>query len=1162
MRYHSTSGLNPIYLAGADHTADGGGAIAGHSQAPRGSEPRRTALAPRNPRSTFRTRRENFRESGSALILALVTIVMLVMLGAAYLQVARTDRRTAAAVDTRTNQSDASILRYIGQILAGDLPEGIDGTGPEAFDVAWSNPAEPWTVPDIFAPTVVPGPVPILTNGDQPAREPRANTALPDRTTNYVAGPGAVYQAQGGDRDDPYLGSTEPDFSGGTPYWPHVTNLLGVFLDLGDIAATNDTVPGGVRPLPAQYLATAQGTAGWTPTANQLRSDVAYTVPAIQMGTIPLAAAGLYADADGDDIADSRWTWAPLPSDGGQVFVMAVRIVDNSALLNVNALSYQRPSGDAPRWLWPGELDLDTALEGIKARASAGSMVSNNILYNTAPSGRYLAANTFNARLDNWLYSVNTNRTGWNDLGTALEKAGTVDGGESPVDPANTYNSYNVRSEELELRWRNGLNRSTNNTTVDADTPFETLDGTLFRSAALETDYVASGYGTAGNTSANIGPFFVEEPRKQMTTVSGSAAFAQVNLNSAGLVAMSNALDSPSMALSSNLIPVDARTPALYAYGGWTNNEEFTDQMACILTDFRDENSELTFRNDMFGMEYLPFISEVYLQARYDKGTVTSPGVSGNDEVEWTHTPGNYALAIEIVNPWPWEIAMPDVEVFVQDDAGVSQSMGTLDTLTAGKTTMTAHEVIILRKDDALPAANAELPASAFADMSTTTAPFPNWPDGTGVAGLVLAAQTSVGNRVGYQEFAVEEIPTPIIEWYTVGAGAAAGATGYSQVSALGTGNGLSALTVRDVDVEVKLLDPTNSIPGGERRVQHSNPQAAGDQEFNNYLKNATSPDRTDALDTRVTDAADAAVPATPASGDEPWIVGNAGRFYRTGDLLRAVFLGPRVVGAVQIPVAEVWETFRANEETATGTPTQHSIGSLMLDVEDPARVDTNNLDMPHAAYYLARFNTIDVNNAAGGLIDGLPNINTIPQRLLAEILPTTNLATAATIAAEIVAAREAPSGITAPGIGRPANLKGIAHLSQFTVRSSAIYDGTATPAAEVTDFNELDPEATHVYNTTPGPGTAVTTDAYTNDTEEKTLLLSALNQVVSTRSDIFTAYVLVRSYPANDFGLNGFDAAGEPIPTDEFRLIAVFDRSSVTGDGLPRILAVKRFAD
>lgn len=1096
------------------------------------------------------------------MILALVTIVMLVMLGAAYLQVARTDRRTAAAVDTRTNQSDASILRYIGQILAGDVPEGIDGTGPEPFDVAWSNPASPRTVPDQFAPTVVPGPKPILTNGDQPAREPRASTALGDRTTNYALGAATGIQAQGGDLDDTWLGATEPDFTGATPIWAHVTDLSGVFLDLFDIALTNDRVPGSDRLLPAQYLATAAGVPG---TPGPGGSDVAYTVPAVQMGTLSPAELGVYADADGDDIADSRWTWAPLPSDGGQAYVMAVRILDNSALLNINALAFRRPSlgTEPPRWLWPGELDLDTALEGVKLRAGAGMLTSTNILGNTAPTGRNMAGDTFADRLDNWLFTVNNNRTGWDAIGSDLEQKGPtapgIEGGETPInDPGNTYNSYNVRSEELELRWRNGLNRSTDNTTADAATSMETLDAGFFRSGALEGDYVASGYGAAGNTSAAIGPFFFNEPRKQLTTISGSAAFGQVDLNDAGLNQLANAIDAAPMNFGAA-----ATTPRLVAFGGWASKAQFADQFAAVLADFRDDDSELTYKgqdaaNGMFGMEYLPFISEVYLQARYNKGTLTpaATSASGNDEVEWNHTAGNFAVAIEIVNPWPWPIAMPDVEVFVQDDAGLAESWGTLDTLTAGQATIDAYEIITLRKEDA-GGDSTELPAG-----TTITTPVPDWPVGgtQGVpvlAGVVLAAQTNVGDRIGYQEFVVESIPPTIIEEYTPGAGTAAGDPGYAQVVALGTGNGINALTVRDVDVDVEVLDPNNSLPRPGRRVQHSAPQdISGTSEFGNYLKAANSPDRSDLLDTRVTDAIDASLTPTPAAGDEPWIIGNAGRFYRTGDLLRAVCLGPRIVAGVQIPVAEVWEEFRVNSGLAT-----HSIASLMLNVDDPAvvQVAPSELNIPHAAYYLALFNTIDVNNGGGGLIDGRPNINTMPERLLAEILPTTNVTYAQNIANEIAVAREDPNN-AGTGVGRPAALKGIALTSQLGFLNS-VYNGTSSTAAEAIDFNELEPGITHAFNPTTGAGSAPTTDAFIDDNEEKTLLLNYMNQVVSTRSDIFTAYVLVRSYPANDFTLNGYSGT-EWIPTNEYRLIAVFDRSQVTGDGLPRILAVKRFAD
>lgn len=1122
----------------------------------------------------FKGRRTDRRAGGSALILSIATIVMLVMLGAAYLQVARTDRRTAADVDTRSNQEDGSILRFIGGVLAGDLPEGYEGIGPEPYDVPWSNNAEPWTVPDLYSPTVVPGPVPNLTNGDQPAREPRANAALADAAGRT--------QAQGGELDDPWLASIEPFFTGiagAVPYWAHITNLSGVFLDLADIAPGNDTVPSSARPMPAQYLATAEGTSGWTPNANQERSDVAYTVPAVPMGLLSPAELGIFADADRDNIADSRWTWAPLPYEGGQAAIMAVRIIDNSALVNVNAWSYRQPSQatQPARWLWPGELDLDSALEGIKFRSGAGSVLSEDILGDAAPAGRNMAGDTFADRLDNWLELVNTRRNGWDNIGSKIEQDGTVDGVESLNDPTNTYATYPRRQEEIEFHHRNGLNDE------DITTSFENVDNALFRSGATETVYSDSLYGGPAGTEGDIEPYFVNEPRKAFTFVSGSAALGQENLNRLLKDELREVLD---------LGPL---TSNLYTYGGWTTADAYADQLACILIDFRDRDSELTEINQMYGMEYLPFVSEVYLQGRYEKTTVNggsaTPTLSGNDEVIWelanvettagVTTTNSFAVAIEIVNPWPWTIEMPDVEVLVVDDAGVSRSWGTLDALTGGKATLAGDEVIILTRDDsvagggdnteitAIEGSAATAPVNTVTTFTMTTAQADRWPVGNNAAGIVLAALTDEGNRVGYQEFAVGELPQTALELYADTQGGAIGDTGYYQITALGTGDGLSALTVRDIDVDLQfyastapsLLTQSANIPDG---IQPTAPlPVAGTSQFGTALKGASSPDAAlpaanRDLDDRIADYFTGA--NAPAAGDEPWIIGNAGRFYRAGDILRAVMLGPRNNGTVTLPVAEVWELFRANR-VAAGDTSEYFVADAMLDVNDGTPVGTaaEDLNIPHAAYYMALLNTIDVNDGDGGLIPGRPNINTMPERVLAEILPTLNTTAGydVALANAIVSARETPDD-PGSGVGRSANLKGIAYPAQLGFLP-AVYDGTAAPANEVTDFNEYEPEITHATN--PTPGGAAVVDAYGNDIEEQTMLLNYLNQVVSTRSDVFTAYVRVRLYPANDFSANG-DTDGDGIfdPTDEYFLVATFDRSSVTGQGLPRILAVKRY--
>jgi len=51
-------------------------------------------------------------------------------------------------------------------------------------------------------------------------------------------------------------------------------------------------------------------------------------------------------------------------------------------------------------------------------------------------------------------------------------------------------------------------------------------------------------------------------------------------------------------------------------------------------------------------------------------------------------------------------------------------------------------------------------------------------------------------------------------------------------------------------------------------------------------------------------------------------------------------------------------------------------------------------------------------------------------------------------------------------------------------------------------------------------------------------MLLNWLSQVTATRSDIYTAYILLRAYDNSDF--NGGIL-------EEYRLIAVFDRSGIS---------------
>ncbi|MEX2671090.1 MAG: hypothetical protein WD294_03150 [Phycisphaeraceae bacterium] len=83
--------------------------------------------------------------------------------------------------------------------------------------------------------------------------------------------------------------------------------------------------------------------------------------------------------------------------------------------------------------------------------------------------------------------------------------------------------------------------------------------------------------------------------------------------------------------------------------------------------------------------------------------------------------------------------------------------------------------------------------------------------------------------------------------------------------------------------------------------------------------------------------------------------------------------------------------------------------------------------------------------------------------------------------------------------------------------------------------------------------------DEVEDDLEEKTLVLRMLSQLLTTRSDVFTAHILIRGY--------AFDDRSEPIV--ERRLLGVFDRGPVLENALdpdapsdttPRLLGVYRY--
>jgi hypothetical protein len=1103
------------------------------------------------------------------MVLALVTVIMLLMLGAAYLQMARVDRRTAADVDTRSNVSDASILRYIGNILEGDIPTDAVGGTNEFFDYPYSNPATNRLVPDRYAPTTVPGPVPILANNDLPAREPRSYRDLDDAAGNLTG--------VGGEDDDTWLASTEPNLDTGSAsylYWPHVTDLSGVFLDLGDIAATNDltldppTAAG--RPLPAQYLSTAGGTITAPATVGNAKiSGVHYAVPAASMAAVQTAGdLGIFADADGDGISDSRWTWAPLPSDGGQVFVMAVRIVDNSAMIDLNARDflYSRiGSTDFPRAVFPSDLDLETSAGVLNANSSTGALDWTEVLtYRGLP-----ASPEEDDRVYAWLnqHAPAMSDEDWQYLGNPAEVA--ANGYDVNTDPGATYQRFNPRIDEMELRWRNGLNRAVqDNSTYESPTPIEQLanSANFFRWDQLETAFDDTPYNT-------VDDFFRLEPRKRVTLLSGSAAHGQVSLSDGSEADLIGAFERD-VAARPDLYDATG-LPGGYDYVGpsWDQPEDYPAQLAAVVQDYRDTDLELTAvdvtgtGNTMYGMEYLPFISEVHVQARYG-ATLLAPPATNPLPVQWDVQA--YDVSIEIVNPWPWEIRVPEVDLIVDGDNWGNLRDFLQDYATPGRTTMRGHELIVLHLPDA---GNAYPHAATQTVLDLSPAVGVVWPDNPTVddepVDLELAAPVDGrAAKVVYQRFRVRNPTNVKNDTYdptTVTPALSGTSDGFVQTHTRGTGDGLAALTVQETHLDLTTLDTTDDndtdADGTDDDVEPNDPVTSPDLRFDEPVKRAgfdidvvapaTAPRVVDAYSVSDWGAAVPSRPGTIIPGHEPFQIANTGRIFRTTELARMVFLGPRTVGGVDQTIAEVWAEHPTRDPAATPGDKADDLFSVSQLMLQPYTADgTFDAD---AAEQFSAFTSLPTDVS---LQPGKINLNTAPEWMIASSLPLFTLAAGSprfNIAADAVAARNDPAS---PGL---AHLGELLDVNNYTGTFDGSTAGTiAARRDETYDYNEPEAELgpDPPSSTSPANHDA---DGFNYDAEERLALFSILNQVASTRSDVFTAYVLVRAYPGSDFAQNGDnDLDGIADPTFEYRLVAVYNRSS----GKWRIEAVKRTED
>lgn len=1079
---------------------------------------------------------------GSILLFAMVMLVLLTVMGAAYIQVARVDR--ISTLQMSQNYIDQVVDASVAEIqkkLKDDLFDSAgrmfntstsdSGAKDEALDYPWTN---------------------------------TVNNAANNFTVTLLTG--ATATARGGLYDDMHLAASAPDFTTpAAPVWTHITNMNGIFLKLPKSTAS------AANKLPAEDVLDH---------SSVIKSDTNIVItnglPPNSLGTALDETASVAefekygTDADGDGIDDARWTWAPIKQFGSTMYVMAVRIIDNSAMLNANVATILTDSGgnlnnvlgDAPRWTYPTELDMG-ALE--QAFRSSTNETKQLLEYRVGGAIGLPLQFSAGAALERFNY--------WRNGPRVYGKFNS-----SNVGVVTAYKSLSA-ADELELRRGNGLASATSSVPIVSATQGMP---TLLRHGTAETDYTSPNYTsyTLPSTGNARQDFFQREPRKMLTVFSGASLFAPrlpnlgvaVVHNGAALSDDGNVVRKVDInAAVANPANLSAEIRKVIERGTFplppscANKEQFANQFAANIKDYIDNDNEITrvagsaVANDGYGMEALPMLTEVYVQAKYNATTIT-PGAP-NDTVTWTKD-GTAGIAIEIRNPFPRRIELSKVHLFVGATDLGELSSGSL----ANKPTMDPNEVIVLYANSAPGTAGAEDNVNTLIDttvagytytLKTITAP--------ATLGDVELRATITGAGLAtwpYSKIPLTDLTGPTVDLPAPSGTIAVSAASYWQKGMLGNGLGLNMVSILP-----NVGGAVNQIALLEKR-----PDAV--------LFDAATREGLGLADKTSVGGPAGALSAAALQRSQVLIADQ--NITQIAELGQIAIFGP----APGRTVSEAWSLVgtaagatgsNGSDDDADGTADNIEESDprvLMLNFRATNHIDTTipSLDLTHGELMLDRFTayeplTDNADNDGDGqdtlpagapdgitdtnkdstdpednehFIPGLLNVNTATPEVLSRCLPIPDAAKRATLVTAITEYRKAPT--------RAGGTKGIASLSELYHRQA----GTGTRLADLF----VDAVDNDVAGAAPTRidflGQDLTTsDGVADDREEQILPLLWLSQVASTRSDVYTAYVEIRGYPSQDFR--------KPL-TEQARFIAVFERGSVKDKNSPvKVLAFLR---
>ena len=1124
-------------------------------------------------------RRPTGRQRGSTLVFAVVCLVLMVLLGTSYLQMSRVER--LALTPRNQNNIDKVAAAAINQIAT------VVGT-EDLFDSAGNY--------------FIAQPAAANEPGDEGYDYPGTNKDQADPRNVFTVQPmnAAPAQAVGGHLDDSWLANTTPDCpTVATSVWPHITNLNGLYLRIPR--------PGGSQTQPEERVVDHRVL---SPPTDHLHTDTDLEITGGSVQAMDDNSNANFlpygVDADGDGLLDSRFTWATIRQIGAVRYVMAVRIVDMSSMINLNTATVLTADGDTtvasvahtPRGYYPSDIDLSrlakrtfTVLFVTPWEAELNALLGYRGLLMPLTTNPLDLGFSFNTTNNTFNYAAQRRVAAWFDIGRyygVASRAGYQRFGQGPG-----------LNDELELRHRFDLNNINLTSTLEDRMPtllrrerepigFPGDDDGDGKIDEVEASYLdvfpfpppgpaaisLFAQGGPDTNSVDIRQQFAI--RHYLTTASGAVPYAANHGGIHGgahrlqydLVLADGGPDTTNATqLQNRLSEVAQRVadvlklgPQKYLALSDTELDKVAVEYALAIQDYADSDhnpSEWTIGSETFyGMELLPFIREVYLQAGYDdfdlkdangnvQGSPLFIGLDGDFDT-WMFHPDSQAVAVELGNPFDRPIDLgaagrPRVRIVMMQGIGgvgtpvilpTTLVINPRDPLATALTNDTTEQVLVysdatsavtegaagndLRADLGLGA----VPAGQRVDAGNGTLTFQV--NNTQVS-FELQVEVSPNRWVAYDRF---------------------------------TPSNLS------LDAPVPGFDHHTPLSPEPQTPAHGQVSARRDGRVIRYLSNAGG--------------------ATQSFRRDPDTLGyrsqiSANRIERFWEDDKGIG-GDASLDNFQIPLANRqllslselgWIFMYGFTDASTGDFPQRLSGAngtggldlrrRFLDFSPTADVPATT-QIPHAAMILDQFTTVSThadgvdNNDADGdgnpltgfdelgeqLVPGQININTapLPVSVLAAPLP------------EPVGEIESLMKNIADYRDNPGNRSSITGLS--TVRTAAGIDsigelmfvrGTIGSAEDMQryGFDSLDNRVTDpqvdLYPVPEMPASVQSVSA-ADSAEERMARFQFLSNVYTTRSDLFCAYVTIRGYPAGDFRFG-------PIEATQF--FVIYDRSGVT---------------